>query len=378
MLAKLLYKNQSAGLSAGNKVTVLHNEQKAIEDIFTSMRHATKSIYLDFYIIESGRMLDEMISVFEERIQSGVNVKLIYDGFGSMELSSSYLNKMRSIDVDIKEFMPFHLIKWLRKLNYRNHRKIIIIDHYIAYTGGMNISDNYLKSESGKQPWKDTIIKIKGPAAQDFEKIFYSDWLNAKGKEFIHKFPKPQKYEDGCTVQVITSGPDSSHKSIMQQYFTIITDAMKYVYITTPYFVPGEAIVIALKTAALSGIDVRIMLPFQSDSQWMKWCMYTYVHELLSSGVRIYLFDNGFQHGKVILSDDIISSIGTANVDERSFETNFEVNAIVYDKATTLELKKHFYEDLDYSEELSLEGFPNHIDRNRMMEPIARLFSPIL
>ena len=208
--------------------------------------------------------------------------------------------------------------------------------------------------------------------------IFKSDWFYAGGKEYTTPKSPSVEQEGGCRVQVIASGPDSMYQGIMHEYFTIITDAQDYVYLITPYFVPGESIMTALKTSALSGIDIQIMIPYDSDSRWMKWCMFTYLEELLESGVRIFLFHDGFLHGKVILSDDIVSSIGTANVDDRSFEANFEVNALVYDLKTALKLKAQFAQDKNFCEELTSANFNDRGDRNKIMEPIARLTSSML
>lgn len=376
-LIELLNKNNSAVLSFDNQVQVLTDCRDAFDVLFSDMRSAKSTIHLDYYIIESGKMLDELTIIFEDRINVGINVRLIYDGFGTSSLDTKYISKLESIGVECQEFMPYNWIKWFDFVNYRNHRKIVIIDNEIAFTGGMNISDKYLDSDFKLGLWRDTFIRIKGKAASDFERVFQSDWFYAQGKSYDLEAFKNVKCGD-VGVQVISSGPDSDYKGIMHEYFTIITDAEEYVYISTPYFVPGEAIMTALKTSALSGIDVRLMLPYDSDSKWLKWCMFTYLEELLAAGVIVYLYHDGFLHSKVMISDDIVSSVGTANVDERSFEANFEVNALVYDKITTIQLKDHFMKEIGSCEKLSLSKFSSRADRNKLMESLARLTSPIL
>ncbi len=226
--------------------------------------------------------------------------------------------------------------------------------------------------------WRDTFVRIEGPAAADFEQIFRSDWYYAKGEKYELNSKEEAPSKTGAPVQVIASGPDSNYKGIMHEYFTIINSASDYVYIVTPYFVPGEALMASLMTAALSGVDVQLMLPYDSDSRWMKWCMFTYLEELMKAGVRIFLFMDGFLHSKVIICDDIISSIGTANIDDRSFEANFEVNALIYDHNTALEIKRQYEHDKNHCEELELTTFGTRKDRNKLMEPIARLTSSIL
>jgi len=378
-LITLLYKNNSASISYYNDVEVLNDGPETFSALFTALENAKSSIHLDFYIVEEGEILDKLLRLLEKKIKQGVDVRLLYDGFGSFSLNKKYKSELTRIGVDHHKFMPFNVFAYFDYLNYRNHRKIIIIDNLIAFTGGMNISDKYTHDDPINGLWHDTFIKLRGPAALDFEKIFKCDWFYAQGKSYeLGDSPVVDNQKGNIAVQVIGSGPDSQYRGIMQEYFTIITDAEDYVYIVTPYFVPGEAILTALKTAALSGIDVRLMLPYTSDSKWLKWSMFTFLEELLSAGVRIYLHHDGFLHSKVIISDDIISSVGTANVDARSFDTNFEVNAVVYDKDTTLHLKDYFLEDIKSCEELALQSFPHRHDRNKFMEAIARLSSPML
>lgn len=377
-LAKLLRHNQSAAISSGNHITILQNGEETFDAIFEAIRGAKSTIHLDYYIIEAGKTLDELLSICKEKISEGVKVRMIFDGFGSFYLSKKYLRQFKDIGIEYQEFFPFHLFNLIKFVNYRNHRKIIIVDNRIGFTGGMNISDKYLEGNNRLGRWRDTFIRIQGPAVKHLERVFQADWFYAKGLPY--STPKDVTFDEteGAVVQIIASGPDSEHRGIMQEFFTIITQAKEYVYIVTPYFVPGEALMTALKTAALGGIDVRLMLPYDSDSRWMKWCMFTYLEELLAAGVKIYLFHEGFLHGKVIISDDIVSSVGTANIDDRSFEANFEVNALVYDLQTCLTLKAQFADDMAYCEALQLSSFPHRSDHNRVMEPLARLISTML
>jgi cardiolipin synthase len=376
-MVELLSKNKSSNLSYGNSVTVLRDGSQTMQEIVMSMKKAKSHIHLDFYIVESGKMLDAYIKVISEKTKEGVSVRLIYDGLRGNGIGDKCLEELKKAGVEIKVFMPFNIFKSIRYINYRNHRKIILIDNEVAFTGGMNISDNYLDDDNELGFWKDTFIKIEGRAAADLEYIFNCDWHYAGGQQY--ELPAINYIDkENIPIQILSSGPDSEHKGIMQQYFTFITDAEDYIYISTPYFIPGEAIITALKTAALSGIDVKIMLPIESDSKWLKWCMFTYLEDLLSAGVEIFLYKAGFLHSKVMISDDIVSSVGTANVDERSFEANFEVNAIVYDKRTSEQLKEFFFADIKNCERLNLTDFSEREDRNKIMESIARLASPML
>lgn len=377
LLARLLNSNNSASISYNNKVAVFKNGKESFKKVEEDILNAKSSIHFDFYIIESGNLLDSYLEIFEQKIKKGVKIRLVYDAYGTVGEYRKSFNKLREIGVDVREFMPFNWFKSYLYVNYRNHRKIIIIDNQIAYTGGMNISDKHVEGDPRLGLWRDTYVRVEGGGAADFEKVFYSDWFHAGGPEYklINPFDLPSS---GIPVQVVASGPDSDHRGIMQEYFAIITDAEDYVYISTPYFIPGEAILTAIKTRALSGVDVRLMMPYNSDSKWLRWCMFTYLEELLASNVKVYFYHGGFLHNKTLISDDIVASNGTANVDVRSFETNFEINAIVYDKKITLDLKRHFFEDLKDCEEVFLKDFINRSDRNKVMESMARLTSPML
>ena len=376
-LATLLNRNNSSAISYNNDVEVFKNGKISFENVYRDIAQATSTIHLDYYIIETGNMLDRSLEILEQKCKEGVKVRLVYDAFGTVEHYKESFKKLSEIGVEVRVFMPFNWFKYYMYLNYRNHRKIIIVDNKVAYTGGMNISDKNVEGDPDLGIWRDTYIRVEGDAAVDFERVFYNDWRLSGGNQYTLDVPD-KVLSKSTPVQVIASGPDSDHCGIMQEYFALITDAIDYVYISSPYFIPGEAIMTALKTSALSGVDVRLMVPLNSDSKWLRWCMFTYLEELLESNVKVYLYQSGFLHNKTIISDDVVSSNGTANVDVRSFETNFEINAIVYDTKTAMDLKQHFFEDIAESERLTLDSFRNRGDRNKFMESLAKLTSPML
>ena len=378
-LMTLLSKNKSSALSYGNKVELLLDGIEVFEIILNAMEKASCTIHLDFYIVEQGEILDRCIEIFQRKSKEGIKVRMIYDGFGSYDLADRHKQALLKAGVELKEFMPFNQLEFMRFSNYRNHRKIVVIDNKIAFTGGFNITDKYHKEISTLGLWKDTFVKVIGPAAADLNKVFYCDWFYAGGSVSANDELEDINNKIGeSTVQIIASGPDSEFKGIMQEYFTLITDAEDYIYMVTPYFVPSEAIITALKTSALSGIDVRLMLPYNPDYKWLRYCMFSFFEELLSAEVRIYLHHSGFLHAKTIVSDNIISSVGTANIDERSFMTNFEVNTIIHDERIAKELKQNFLLDIHDCEELSISTFHNRVDRSLVKESIARLTSPLL
>ena len=376
-IVELLHKNESSFLSYNNSIQILQSGPKAIDQILDDFEQAKESICLDFYIIEQGDFLSRCSDIFFKKMDEGVEVAVIFDGYGTRKSRGYLLQNLSKLGVKVYEFMPFKWLSLFSYLNYRNHRKLICVDGIIAYTGGMNVSDNYIREHMDLGLWKDTLIRIHGPAALDVERVFFRDYFNAGGAKL--KDRKEVDIAPGeVPVQIISSGPDSEYRGIMQAYFVLITDAEDYVYISSPYFIPGESILTALKTSALSGVDVRLMFPYKSDSKWLRWCMYTYLEDLLKAGVKVYLYKGGFLHSKVVVSDDIVASIGTANMDVRSFETNFEINAMVYDKKAATDLRAHFLNDIPKCEMLNPDTFAKRDDSNRLMESIARLSSPML
>ena len=270
---------------------------------------------------------------------------------------------------------------WLTsKINYRNHRKIVVIDGKVGYTGGLNIADRYLRGTK-HGPWRDTHLKIEGTAVNMLQLTFLADWYFATGIQLKDKDKYLMVSDDSVgdtAVQIATSGPDSDWATIMQAYFAAITKATDHIYISTPYFMPGESLLTALKVAALSGIDVRIMLPSRSDSKIVYWASRSYITELLEAKIKVYLYNKGFNHSKIITIDNRFSSIGTANMDNRSFEDNFEVTAMIYDRNMTDRLESRFLADLNGCTRLTYRRWATRSRTDMFKESVARLFSPLL
>ena len=378
-LIKLLIKNSKALLTSGNQVKILNNGKATFDAIFAALRSAKQYIHLQSYILEEGKLADELLEILTQKIKEGVTVRIIYDAVGSWSLSKKFLKKMETAEIQVFPFMPVHFGRFANKINFRNHRKVIVIDGIIGFTGGINISDKYIYGDEEGRDWRDTHLRLEGPAVSSLQMVFLSDWFFVSGEYLFEKkdfFPKEKK--GGTPVQIVTSGPDSDYSSIKQEYFALINSAQQYIYIWTPYFIPGENIMFSLKTAALSGVDVRIILPDESDSALLKWSTRSYVEELLETGVKIYFYKAGFLHSKVLVSDDIVASVGTANVDERSFDSNFEVNAMIYDVAICKELKRDFLIDQAKSEPILFHAFQLRPKGERLKESTAKLLSPLL
>ncbi len=379
-LVKLIIKNSHSLPHEGNKVTVLQDGQATFDAIFEAMENAKKFIHVQYYIFEEGQILDKMLEIMCRKVKEGVEVRMIYDGLGSFSLSDDCLQKLQDGKVFSHCFMPVRFGYITTGLNYRNHRKIVVVDGEIGFTGGINVSDKYIKAEDELGIWRDTHLRIEGPSVRGLSAVFANDWYFVNQKEELQQakyFPTVTKRGDS-TVQVVYSGPDSDFASILQQYFTIITQAKEYVYIANSYIIPGEAVLEALVTTALSGVDVRVLLPQASDSGLVKWTVRSYFEQLLHAGVKIFLYQDRFLHSKVIIADDTLASVGTANLDVRSFEQNFEINAVIYDPAVVKSLKADFAKDFENCLEVKLDAFKNRPYTERLLEGGARIFSPVL
>ena len=379
-LIKLIHKNSRFPPSYNNKLRLLKDGKTTFEAIFDALERAKLQIHLQYYIFEEGELANRLLSLFERKVASGVQVRMIYDGIGSFSLSKSYRKRLTEIGVEVYPFLPFTFGKFLSSLNYRNHRKIIVVDGNIAFTGGINISDKYLKGDKALGDWHDMHLRIEGPAANHLDHVFAMDWLMVSQKLIAPAAATaiPDSANKDKLVQIVSGGPDDDFPNLEQTYFTIINSARNYLFITNPYIIPGQAILQALQTTALSGVDVRLMVSENADNKIVSWCVRSYFEPLLKSGIKIYLFPDGFLHSKIFVMDDAVSTIGTANVDDRSFEQNYEVNAIVYDTVFAKLLKEDFLRDSNISRLLSYSEHSERPWRDKLKEGFGKVFSPLL
>lgn len=379
-LITLINKNSDFQPTTGNKLKLLKNGESTFDAIFTALKQAKHFINLEYYIFENGQLAEALYNLFEEKLKHGVKVRILYDGIGSSSLSRTYIKSLQNMGVEIHSFLPIKLGRFLSTLNYRNHRKIIVVDNKIAFTGGINISDKYINSDSDLGIWHDMHLQIEGPAATSLQRIFALDWYFVSKKIDILSTEdmKLASQIGNSTVQIVSSDPDADFSATQQLYFTIIKEAKDYVYIVNPYIIPGQAILEALKVAALSGVDVRLLLSEKSDNAIVGWCVRSYFESLLQAGVKIYLYRSNFLHSKTIMADDTVSSVGTANMDIRSFEQNYEVNAAIYDDDFCIELKEDFLEDCTKSHQLNYEAFLARPWHHKIKEGTAKIFSPVL
>lgn len=379
-LIMLVYENSHFPPTSGNQLKLLKDGQSTFEAIFKALENAEMQIHLQYYIYEEGALANRLLALFKDKIDHGVKVRLIYDGIGSFSLSKSYLKKLIDIGVEVYPFLPFKFGRLLYSLNYRNHRKIIVVDGVIAFTGGINISDKYLKGDATLGNWHDMHLRLEGEVAKHLDYVFAMDWYLVSQKRIEPSMKSGMKSirNDGSLVQIVSGGPDDDFPSLEQAYFTLINKAKNYLYITNPYIIPGQAIMQALQTTARSGVDVRLLVSENADSKIVSWCVRSYYEALLKSGIKIYLFPDGFLHSKIIVSDDAISTIGTANLDDRSFEQNYEVNAIVYNENFAQLLKEDFLKDANISSMLSYQEYLERPWSEKLKEGFGKVFSPLL
>lgn len=379
-ITSLISNTSKCPVTCYNHLELLKDGRNTFESIFNALEEAKEHIHLQYYIFEDGLLADKLLEVFERKVAENVTIRLLYDGIGSYSLSKKYLKKLKGIGVETAQFLPFKFGRFLSSLNYRNHRKIIVIDNKIGFTGGINISDKYLKGDPALGKWHDTHLKIEGEAVDFLNRTFVTDWFLASVKKVdlntLKIYRTQKKY---TSLQIVPSSPDDDFDVMEQVYFSIINSAEKYLYIVNPYIIPNHAILQALITAALSGVDVKILMSSSTDIKLVDWCVRAYFESYLKAGIKIYLYEEGFLHSKVMLCDDEIASIGTANLDNRSLQQNYEAQVFVYDNELCRKMKSDFLSDCDKSTLLSdYEKFKSRSWGKKLIEGFAKLLSPLL
>ena len=379
-IMKMLYNSDKVLLTERNHVKILVNGKITFEHIIAELEKAKKHIHLEYYIIDDDYIGNEIRRILIRKAEEGLEVRVIYDDVGCWSLSNEFIMSLKKAGVRVFPFMPVRFPYFTNKINYRNHRKIIVIDGKVGFVGGMNIADRYISGSEELGPWRDTHLKIEGEAVYSLQSVFLLDWYFVS-KRNIHDqdqyFP-PVEVTNQHLIQIVSSGPDSDWASIMQTFFTAIATAQSYIYISTPYFLPNESIFTALRTAALSGVDVRILLPEQSDSRLITWSSFSNIEQLLDAGIKVYLYRKGFTHSKLMIVDDVFCSVGTTNMDIRSFDQNFEVNALIYDQRLTVAMRNIFMNDINDLKYINIDDWNKRSHWVVFCESVARLFSPLL
>ena len=378
-LVNLLQNNQKSSITFDNDVKILQNAENKFSALFDDLRQAENHIHLEYYIFNDDVIGGKLMDVLCEQSQKGISVKVIYDYVGS-EMTNKGLNKMKAAGIEVYAFMPVWFPNLTRRLNYRDHRKIIVIDGRIGYVGGVNICDLYVNSENSKFYWRDTHARIEGHAVKSLQTQFLYNWdfLTSEEVEIKEEYYPTVIVGQHVPVQIAASGPDTDFPNIMEAMLTAITTAEKSIYITTPYFVPNDEILTALCTASRSGIDVKIIIPLKGDSWAAKYATNSFIEQMLESGVQVYHYCKGMVHAKTMVVDGILSTVGTCNMDNRSFLLNFEVNALFYNKEISEELTRFFEEDLEECSQNTLEEWRQRPVISKIKESICRLWAPLL
>ncbi len=379
-LASMLLMDLGSPLTGNNKVTLLVNGENKFPEMLQAIRQAKHHVHLEYYIYEYDKIGSELIELLIEKAKEGVEVRFIYDDFGSPTIKKKTEQRMQQSGIEI---YPFHKVRFYllaNRINYRNHRKIVVIDGATAFVGGINVSDKYVNGNKEKLYWRDTHLRIDGAAVYYLQYLFITDWSFCCSKSFSPGTAYfPQLAPAGKSfVQVAASGPNSLQPSVLYSILQAIYLAKEEILITTPYFIPGDSIVDALRVAALSGLKVKLLVPGVCDSKIVNAASKSYYNDLLHSGVEIYLYQKGFVHAKTMVTDSKLFVVGTANMDYRSFELNFEVNAIVYDAVLAKQMRNIFFEDLDNALRIDKDKWLNRRWYTQLPEKIARLFSPVL
>ncbi|WP_242631554.1 cardiolipin synthase [Sedimentibacter sp. zth1] len=377
-----LFRNQSF-FTQDNKVQIFTDGREKFEEFFKCIEGAKESIHVMYYIVKNDDLGKKLIALLEKKAQEGVEVRFLYDSIGGRSLNKKSLEGLLNAGGKVGKFFSSLIPLINFKINYRNHRKIVVIDGKIGFVGGFNVGNEYLGLNKRFGYWRDTHVKIIGSAVIDLQRRFFLDWGNATKEDLSYQpkyFPElnVKEEESGAGIQIVSSGPDERDETIKQNYVKLISSARKSVLIQTPYFAPDESVMEALRIAALSGVDVNIMIPNKPDHLFVHWATYYYAGELLKYGVKIYTYENGFLHAKTVVIDGTVASVGTANFDVRSFKLNFEVIAIIYDTETAEKLEKVFYDDVKVSLKLTRELYLQRGIAIKFKESISRLLSPLL
>jgi cardiolipin synthase len=372
-----------------NSVDVFNTGKELFEDMENEIKNATSYIHMEYFTINYDQIGKHFFDLLKEKAKSGVEVKLILDGVGSRKLPATLIKELKMSNIEVQIFFPSYFPIINIRANYRTHRKICIVDSQVGYLGGFNIGDEYL----GKGPlgsWRDTHIKIKGEALNELQKEFFSSWDFIKNQKFLNYKPKSiskvreKKYflekssEKKCLTQIVGSAPDYEFRLIRDAVLHMIMKAKKYIYIETPYFIPDDLLFETLKIASLSGVNIKIIIPNKPDHLAVYWATHSYVGEMLGAGIKFYTYNRGFLHSKIVIVDDEVVSVGSANFDYRSFYQNFEINAFIYEPEVVKKLKGSFIENLAESSIITNEIYRNRKLSVKFKESVSRLFSPLL
>ena len=362
----------------GNGMTVCSDGYDMIQALLKAIADAKHHIHVQFYIFEDDAVGRLVRDALVDKAREGIEIRVLYDDVGCWKVPHVFYDEMREAGIETRSFLKVRFPRFTSKVNYRNHRKLVVVDGEVGFIGGMNLAERYLKGVAWGI-WRDVMIRIEGKAVYGLQTSFLVDWYATDHSLITSSRYFPKMEEKGhALIQMVTSDPVGEWKDIMQGLLLMIASSSKYIYIQTPYLLPTESILVALKTVALAGVDVRIMIPERSDSRLVHWGTKSYMQELMEAGVKIYWYQKGFLHSKLVVSDDRIATVGSTNMDFRSFEHNFEVNAFLYDRASVLKLKEMFLSDQKDARLVHLKSWRLRPWSQKVKESVIRLLAPLL
>lgn len=367
-------------LTYNNEVEILIHGDEKFRRLKDDLKKAEKSIYLQYYIFLDDKIGNEIADILKQKAREGLEVKVIYDHVGSFSARNKFFKQMQQAGIEVHPFFRVNFPQFANRINWRNHRKIVVIDGETGYIGGMNIADRYVSgSGTEKEQWRDTHFRVRGDIVESLIHSFLVDW-NFKKKEpyFPALPPRQDKIKNQKGIQLITGGPISTWDNLSLMFLKAITSAKRLIWIQTPYFLPTDALINALQAAALSNIDVRIMMPEHTDSLLLHYASFSYISECLASGIKIYLYKPGMLHAKSMIIDDDLVTAGSTNFDFRSFENNFECNLFIHDPELNARMREIFYEDMKDCVKLGKEKWKKRSTGHKFLESLLRLISPIL
>jgi len=379
-LINMLHTHHRSVVTAANDVQLLSTGRDFVQSLLREIRAAKEHIHLEMYIFEDdavGRLVRDALA---DRAAEGVEVRVLYDDVGCWHVPNAFFRSMREAGILVAAFMPVRFPRLTRRVNYRDHHKVCVFDGRCGFIGGMNLATRYVTLRNGNN-WRDAQLRVEGEAVGSLQRIFLSNWYFVTGRLRIEKrfFPALSDNRTGHSlVQVVSSTPVSRYPEIMFAITWMAQNARKYFYVATPYFMPTEPVLQALQTAAMSGVDVRLLLPRKPDAFWLRRANDSYLSDVLRTGVRVFLYRKGFMHAKVLAMDDSCCSVGSANMDFRSFENNFEANAFVYDSSVTVQVRDELLADMRHSDEISLEAWEQRPGWRKYLESHTRILSPLL
>lgn len=378
-------------ISLANKLTERHLFEDTSIKVFTSgeakfeallhdIEQAREYVHVQYFILENDLTGRRLIELLQRKAREGVQVRVLYDYVGSFYMRPKVLKQMRAAGIDVHPFMELTFTQFFLRLNWRNHRKIVVIDGRVGYVGGMNIADRYVSGTQKEQAWRDTHLRIEGEAVGAMQYSFAIDW-GYTTRELLDMPPKhfePSHDKSRHLVQMVSSGPTSRWNNISYVFLKAVTLAKHCIYIQTPYFLPSDPLLKAIQSAALAGVEVKLMIPRRPDSHMLRLATGSYIKECLQAGVKIYFYEPTMMHAKVVIVDDEFVTTGSTNFDFRSFEHNFEFNALIYSKEFNREMKAIFEDDMTRSSRVTIGKWKQRPLIQKALESVVRLIAPIL